>query len=194
MKNGPSKEIARRQNEMSAVAAGFTKAAFADSERRRRDITNRAARRGRSVGLPPGLTSPAEVRAALLAAVAWSEQEDRTDADRQDTSAWRQRIQDMTDDDLWTEYASPRYFAGPKLMIIRREAGLTQVELAKNMGSTQAVISRLESQSDLLLSTFAGYLHATGAKARIVITIGDRDIELDLDEIRKAVPSKSGAQ
>lgn len=158
------------------------------------DFINRLAARGRSVGLPPGLTSPAQVRAELLAAVAHRGQDDRTESDRQGTAAWRQRIQDATDDQLWTDYASPQYFAGPKLMVVRRAAGLTQVEIAKRMGSTQAVISRMERQSDLLLSTFASYLHATGATARIVITIGGRDIELDLEDIRKAVPSKMGAQ
>ncbi|WP_236737410.1 helix-turn-helix domain-containing protein [Mycolicibacterium llatzerense] len=190
MKNGPSKEIARRQEEMSAVEIGWANAALASC----RKSIDRTLRRGRPINLPPGLTSPAQVRAELLAAVAHRSIDDRTEAERQETSAWRQRIQDSDDDELWTDYAAPLYFAGPKLGIIRRVAGLTQVELAKNMGSTQAVISRLEGQSDLLLSTFAGYLHAAGAKARVVITIGDRDIELDLDEIRKAVPRKTEAR
>lgn len=191
MKNGPSKEITRRQDGVSDAEFDWVEAALTASKGHQRDAIDKMLRRGRPISLPPGLTSPAQVRAELLAALARRQQDDRADADRQETAAWRQRIQDTDDDELWTEYASPRYFAGPKLMIVRRAAGLTQVELAKRMGSTQAVISRLENQSDLLLSTFAGYLHAAGANARVVITIRDRDIELDLDDIRKAVPTKT---
>lgn len=147
--------------------------------------------RSRTIRLPDSLTSPAEVRAELLAAVARYEQGNRTAADRRETSAWRQRIDDADDDELYAEH---RYLDGPKLMGVRRVAGLTQVELAKRMGFTQAVISRLERRSDVLLSTFAGYLHAAGAKARIDVTIGDRDIELDVDDFRKAAPGKARAR
>jgi predicted transcriptional regulator len=41
-------------------------------------------------------------------------------------------------------------------------AELTQVELARRMGITQAAISRMEQPHDLLLSTLNAYLQAIG--------------------------------
>ena len=66
------------------------------------------------------------------------------------------------------------------LALIRHAADLTQVELARRLGVGQAAVSKVERQHDLLLSTLSSYVAAAGAHARIVVTVGDRDLEFDL--------------
>jgi DNA-binding XRE family transcriptional regulator len=67
------------------------------------------------------------------------------------------------------------------LASIRSAANLTQAELADRMGLKQAAVSAVEHRDDLLLSTLANYLRATGATdPRIVVTTGGHDIEYPL--------------
>ena len=66
------------------------------------------------------------------------------------------------------------------LASIRRATGLTQVELAANLGVGQAQISKIERQSDMLLSTLAAYLAALGARAQLVIDVGHHTETYDL--------------
>lgn len=54
---------------------------------------------------------------------------------------------------------------------LRRAAGLTQVELAANLAVGQAHVSKLERQSDMLLSTLASYLSGLGARTEIVVEV-----------------------
>ena len=63
---------------------------------------------------------------------------------------------------------------------IRKAADLTQVALAAHMGVPQTVVSRLERQHDMLLSTLTGYLKAAGEHPRMVVTVNGHDVELDL--------------
>jgi hypothetical protein len=73
------------------------------------------------------------------------------------------------------------------LAMIRRAGDLTQVEVAEKLGVGQAVVSRLERRHDMLLSTLADYLHATGAEQpRIVVILNGLEVELDLDQFREA--------
>ncbi len=73
------------------------------------------------------------------------------------------------------------------LATIRRAGALTQVEVAEKLGVGQAVVSRLERRHDMLLSTLADYLHATGAEQpRIVAILNGVEVELDLDQFREA--------
>lgn len=72
------------------------------------------------------------------------------------------------------------------LAMIRRAGDLTQVEVAERLGVGQAVVSRLERRHDMLLSTLADYLHATGAEQpRIVAILNGVEVELDLDQFRQ---------
>ena len=50
------------------------------------------------------------------------------------------------------------------LTAIRRATGLTQTELAANLGVGRARISKIERQADMLISTLASYLG--GARRR----------------------------
>jgi transcriptional regulator with XRE-family HTH domain len=66
------------------------------------------------------------------------------------------------------------------LTAIRRAAGLTQTELAANLGVGQAQVSKIERQDDMLISTLASYLAALGVEAKIVVQMGDQAVTYDL--------------
>jgi transcriptional regulator with XRE-family HTH domain len=67
-----------------------------------------------------------------------------------------------------------------ELSEIRREAGVTQAEMAARLCTTQGSVSQLERRGDVLLSTLSEYLNALGAEARITVTIGERTYDRDL--------------
>ena len=52
----------------------------------------------------------------------------------------------------------------------RRAAGLTQIELARRMGTSQAQVTRFESGADTRLSTVGRYAAALGVKVDWTIT------------------------
>jgi predicted transcriptional regulator len=62
------------------------------------------------------------------------------------------------------------------LAAFRRSVGLTQTELATNLGVGQAQISKVERQGDMLLSTLASYLAALGADAKVVVELGGQTV------------------
>ena len=68
---------------------------------------------------------------------------------------------------------------------IRRAAGRTQVELANALNTSQGQISRIERQSDLLLSTLRAYLTALGVEASLVVSVGGKTIAQELTEGRR---------
>ena len=70
------------------------------------------------------------------------------------------------------------------LAALRQAAELTQVELARRMGVTQAAISRMEQPHDLLLSTLNAYLQAIGGTARMIVSFADgHETTLDLSQL-----------
>lgn len=70
------------------------------------------------------------------------------------------------------------------LAALRQAAELTQVELARRMGVTQAAISRMEQPHDLLLSTLNAYLQAIGGTARMIVSFADgHEATLNLGEL-----------
>ena len=77
------------------------------------------------------------------------------------------------------EDADRTYAVG--LAALRQAAELTQVELAKKLGVTQAAVSRIEQPHDLLLSTLNAYLQAVGGQARVIVQFADgHEVDLDL--------------
>jgi transcriptional regulator with XRE-family HTH domain len=66
------------------------------------------------------------------------------------------------------------------LAAIRHATGLTQIELAANLGVGQAQISKIERQADMLMSTLASYLAALGVDAKIVIEVRQETVTYDL--------------
>lgn len=69
------------------------------------------------------------------------------------------------------------------LAMIRKAAQLTQEDLAARLGKRQAAVSKLERQNDLLLSTLASYIHAAGAEAELVVTVGGKELRYDLTQL-----------
>jgi predicted transcriptional regulator len=63
---------------------------------------------------------------------------------------------------------------------LRRTVGVTQVELAEALGTSQGQISRMERQQDMLVSTFASYLQALGVRASLVVEVGEQTVAHDL--------------
>jgi transcriptional regulator with XRE-family HTH domain len=63
---------------------------------------------------------------------------------------------------------------------IRHATGVTQVELAAKLGVGQAQVSKIERQSDMLLSTLASYLSALGVEATFVVKTADGTLTYDL--------------
>lgn len=58
---------------------------------------------------------------------------------------------------------------------LRKAQKLTQKRLAKVLGVGQDSVSRLETRSDLLLSTLRGYVEALGGRLSIVAEFPDQD-------------------
>ncbi|HTJ71623.1 MAG TPA: helix-turn-helix domain-containing protein [Actinospica sp.] len=70
------------------------------------------------------------------------------------------------------------------LAMIRKAADLTQAELAERLGTDQGSVSRLENRQDMLLSTLASYLRATGVDGvSIVVTVHGEEYALDLGSL-----------
>jgi transcriptional regulator with XRE-family HTH domain len=66
------------------------------------------------------------------------------------------------------------------LAAIRHAAGLTQTQLAANLGVGQAHVSKIERQADMLISTLASYLAALGVDAKIVVEVGEQTVMYDV--------------
>jgi DNA-binding transcriptional regulator YiaG len=81
------------------------------------------------------------------------------------------------------EAADRAYAMG--LAALRQAAELTQVELAKKLGVTQAAVSRMEQPHDMLLSTLNAYLEAVGGHARMIVRFDSgQEVELDLPSLK----------
>ncbi|MBP6014690.1 MAG: XRE family transcriptional regulator [Alphaproteobacteria bacterium] len=57
---------------------------------------------------------------------------------------------------------------------LRKAHTLTQVRLAEALGTTQESISRIEHNSDLLLSTLRSYIEAMGGQLQLVAQFPDK--------------------
>jgi len=73
---------------------------------------------------------------------------------------------------LLREETRPGAYLGAGVPAIRRAAGLTQTDLAANLGVGQAQVSKIERQTDMLLSTLAAYLDALGVRSQLVVEVG----------------------
>lgn len=69
---------------------------------------------------------------------------------------------------------------------LRREAGLTQEQLAERLGVTQSWISQIESETDVRLSTISAYVAALGGQLRLGATLPNgHDIDLTRSSSRE---------
>ena len=53
---------------------------------------------------------------------------------------------------------------------IRKSRALTQEQVAKRLGGKQVYVSRLESRSDVKVSTLREYVHAIGGELQLMVT------------------------
>ncbi len=68
---------------------------------------------------------------------------------------------------------------------LRRMAGITQVQLADALATSQGQISRIERQRDMLLSTLTAYLTGLGVEGSLVVSAGGKTISQSLTEVRR---------
>jgi len=68
------------------------------------------------------------------------------------------------------------------LAAIRNAVGVTQVQLAERLGVGQGQISRIEHQTDVLLSTLVDYLRALGVEAELTVKVRRRRITQTLTD------------
>lgn len=84
----------------------------------------------------------------------------------------KQRIKARAEE-LETEYLS--------LQELRKAAGLTQAEISRSLQMPQSNVSRLERESDMLLSTLRNYIHAMGGNLTISVEFPNKPpIQLNL--------------
>jgi len=64
------------------------------------------------------------------------------------------------------------------LSTLRRELGLTQVELAERRGMSQSDLSKLERRRDVRLSTLRAHVKALGGRLRVLFASDGREVEI----------------
>lgn len=76
---------------------------------------------------------------------------------------------------------------------LRKARDLTQERMAKLLGIGQDSVSRLESRSDLLLSTLRGYVEAMGGSLKLVVEFPDSTAVLSsLGEVNAEPQTRAG--
>ena len=60
------------------------------------------------------------------------------------------------------------------LQELRKTAGLTQARVSQILDMPQSNVSRLEQNSDMLLSTLRSYVEAVGGKLNLTVELPDR--------------------
>ena len=70
-----------------------------------------------------------------------------------------------------TEELKVEYFT---LQELRKAAGLTQAEISRNLDMPQSNVSRLERESDMLLSTLQNYIAAMGGSLIITVELTNK--------------------
>lgn len=71
-----------------------------------------------------------------------------------------------------------RLLAEMLLPELRRRTGMTQTQLARSLGIRQPTLSRIESRSDMQVSTLTRIVEALGGKLDIVVHLPGGDVRL----------------
>jgi len=77
---------------------------------------------------------------------------------------------------------------------VRHARALTQEQLGRALGVSQAQISRIEHQTDLYLSTLRSYVAAMGGEIELVARFGETSFSLALAEIFPPDPAGASAE
>jgi Helix-turn-helix domain len=77
---------------------------------------------------------------------------------------------------------------------LRRARSLTQVELAKALGTTQPAVSEMESRTDLFISTLRNVVEAMGGHLHVFAEFDDAIVPIEtFADIDHGAEPKSGA-
>jgi transcriptional regulator with XRE-family HTH domain len=82
----------------------------------------------------------------------------------------------------WVEEKVKETLREIRLAELREVLGKTQREIAEKLGVSQAAISQLENQPDMLLKTLEKYVGAMGAELVITARFPEGDVVLDVDK------------
>jgi DNA-binding XRE family transcriptional regulator len=66
---------------------------------------------------------------------------------------------------------------------VRQAVGLTQAQLAEELGIAQGDVSKIERRDNLRLATLARFIEATGGHLRFVAVYDDTEIDLAIGDI-----------
>jgi len=81
------------------------------------------------------------------------------------------------------------------LQKLREVAGLTQVKVSEKLSIPQSNVSRIEKNSDMLLSTLKQYVEAVGGKLRISVEIPNKNpIMLSIGDINNIIQQSGETQ
>ncbi len=69
------------------------------------------------------------------------------------------------------------------LAAIRNAFDLTQAELAKELGVSQANVAKIEKRHDFLVSTLRSYFRAIGGEVRVLVAFQDHEVEVSLESL-----------
>lgn len=77
-----------------------------------------------------------------------------------------------------TEVRAREMIAEMFLAEIRKQAGLTQIDLARNLGITQPSVSKLETQDDMQITTLRRIINALGGELELVVHLPNGTVRL----------------
>ena len=80
------------------------------------------------------------------------------------------------------------------LQKFRQALDLTQTQVADVLNVNQAAVSKIESQSDMYISTLRRVLEAMGARLEIVAAFPDRRVVIDQFSSKPAPPRKRASR
>lgn len=66
---------------------------------------------------------------------------------------------------------------------VRQAVGLTQAQLAEELGLAQGDVSKIERRENLRLMTLARFIEATGGQLRIVAMYDDTEVDLAIGDL-----------
>lgn len=83
------------------------------------------------------------------------------------TDEQAQRIRDLPGYEKVKREFDLEYQVASELAAARKEAGLTQAQVAAIMGTTQSVVSRIERGANISVETISRYAHACGKRLEV---------------------------
>ncbi|MDD5232330.1 MAG: XRE family transcriptional regulator [Syntrophales bacterium] len=90
------------------------------------------------------------------------------------------------------EERARRILAEMPLQELRRARSLTQETLAKNLSVRQAAVSKLESRTDMYISTLRNMIKAMGGDLEIIAKFPDGDVKIN--QFKEINPDEDSAK